>query len=170
MRTTTMQALCLLALASCRAPLGIVDAASEAQTASLLGSLKPLAGLWELRVPGAPPATTVFAVGAGGTIVRETMMPGDVQEMTNVYHMDGATLLMTHYCGAGNQPRMRATARDGNSIQFAFEGASDLQRGEHCMGSMRLTFVDADMITQDWTHHDEDGPGETVRFVLARVK
>lgn len=165
-----LHALCLLALGSCQASARFVDAASESQTSSLLGSLKPLAGRWELRVPGAPPATTVFAIGAGGTIVRETMMPGDVQEMTNVYHMDGPTLLMTHYCGAGNQPRMRATARDGNSIQFVFEGASDLQRGEHCMGSMKLTFVDADTITQDWTHHDDGAEQGTVRFELVRKK
>ncbi len=170
MRTSLLLTLFLAASGACRTPVRIVDAATDAEAAALLGRLKQLEGVWELRVPGAPPTSTVFSIGAGGSIVRETMMPGDKGEMTNVYHMDGASLVMTHYCGAGNQPRMRATSSDGHTMAFVFEGATDLQSGEHCMGSMTLMFINPDTVAQEWMHHDPSGPGDTVRFMLARKK
>jgi len=38
--------------------------------------------------------------------------PGGVRSMATAYHFDGAQLVATHYCGVGNQPRMRATSYD----------------------------------------------------------
>ncbi len=32
------------------------------------------------------------------------------ENMITMFHMDGDRLLMTHYCGAGNQPRMKLVA------------------------------------------------------------
>ena len=41
--------------------------------------------------------------------------PGGVRAMATAYHFDEAQLVATHYCGAGNQPRMRAASYDPES-------------------------------------------------------
>ncbi len=44
------------------------------------------------------------------------MYPGMEHEMTNMYTLDGNTLVMTHYCAGGNQPRMRATGVENGRV------------------------------------------------------
>lgn len=91
----------------------VVAKASETQTNELLGKVKTLEGEWTLTGPDGQPGSIVFKTSSAGSVVRETMFPGQPHEMTNVYHMDGPTCVVTHYCAAGNQPRMRAAKLDG---------------------------------------------------------
>ena len=87
----------------------VVSKASDAEAAELLGRVKTLDGEWEMTGPDGEKGYAVFKTMAAGSAVREIMFPGTAHEMTNVYHMDGPSLIVTHYCAAGNQPRMRAT-------------------------------------------------------------
>jgi hypothetical protein len=131
--------------------------------------LKSLAGTWEAQTPEGP-GTSVFSVGSGGSSVREVMLPGTDHEMTNMYHLDGDTLVMTHYCAVGNQPRMRARGvTDPNVIDFKFDSVTNrTSKDQLYMGSMKLTIVDADHIKQEWTSYGGDhGP---VAFELTRKK
>ena len=58
---------------------------------------------------------------AGGSAVQETQFPGTPMEMVSVYHLDGADLVMTHYCVLGNQPRMKADPKSpADKIHFTF--------------------------------------------------
>lgn len=41
--------------------------------------------------------------------------------MTTAYHLDKGTLLLTHFCGAGNQPRMRVKTIENGGRRIAFE-------------------------------------------------
>ncbi len=52
--------------------------------------------------------------------------------MITMFHLDGANrLMMTHYCGAGNQPRMQASASpDGKTLRFKFVDATNLESTE----------------------------------------
>ena len=139
---------------------------SESRDAAMLGPLAALAGEWEVvdddggRSPG-----STFAVSSSGSTVREVMFPGTDDEMTNVYHMDGERLVMTHYCGIGNQPRLVAgeptRVAAGTVYEFRYESVSNL-REEHdgYMGGLRLTLVDADTLVQDWTFFDAGGNAE----------
>src|SRR5690242_9923644 len=74
-----------------------------------LDRLKALAGTWvEADKDGKPTdkVVSVVKVTAAGSTVHETLFPGTPMEMISVYHLDGADLVMTHYCALGNQPRM----------------------------------------------------------------
>ncbi len=42
--------------------------------------------------------------------------------MITIFHMDNARVLMTHYCGAGNQPRMQASGSPDGSDHIHFRG------------------------------------------------
>lgn len=137
------------------ATLRTVPPATDAQHAALLGRIQALAGEWVMAdqdaAPGTPPAA-VFTVSSNGSVVREIMFPGAEHEMTNIYHMDGPDLVMTHYCAVGNQPRLRATAGGPpDELHFHTDSVTDLHDpGDTYMGRMTLIFVDRDRIRQEW--------------------
>ena len=67
-----------------------------------------------------------FRVSSNGSAVRELMYPGTEHEMTNMYTLEGNTLVMTHYCAGGNQPHMRASKFENGRLAFEPDGVSDL--------------------------------------------
>jgi len=135
--------------------------------------VKTLAGTWESTGPEGTAVASVFTVCSGGSAVREVMMPGTPSEMTNMYTMDGATMVMTHYCAMGNQPHMRAHAgSDPKVIRLESDGVSDLKTAqESYMGAVTFTFVDADHLKADWQQlKDGKMVGEPTTFTLTRKK
>ena len=67
--------------------------------------------------------------------------------MTTVYHMDGDELRMTHFCNAGNQPRMKAASYHGDSIHFDFVDVTNLSAPEaYHTRTLRVEFVDVDHV------------------------
>jgi hypothetical protein len=70
--------------------------------------------------------------------------------MTSVYHLDGADLRLTHFCGAQNQPRLKASAIDPESgqITFSFVDITNLSSptAGHVQG-LEVRFLAADHIT-----------------------
>lgn len=126
---------------------------NESARAALLGAVKALEGNWV-----GDQGLTEFSVSSGGSAVRELMFPGLPHEMTNMYTLDGNGLAMTHYCGAGNQPHMRATSIEDGRIEFEASGVSDLDATDGAyMGAMTLVIVDADHFEQHWTGMTMDG-------------
>jgi len=94
------------------------------------------------------------------------------EDMITMFHMDGDRLLMTHYCAAGNQPRMAATVSpDGKTITFDFIDATNLlpSQGGH-MQRVVFTLIDADHHTEDWQFADNNGHQQHERFDLERQK
>ena len=90
--------------------------------------------------------------------------------MTNMYTLDGNSMVMTHYCGGGNQPRMRATEFDGRRLEFRSVSVSDLKNaGDSYMGEMTLVFVDDNYVEQHWTSIENGETSEMGVFQLTRV-
>lgn len=147
----------------------IASKATDAQREQLLGRFCSLAGTWEATAPDGSKDETVFTVCSQGSALREVMFPGKPYEMTNVYHMDGPTLLMTHYCAEGNQPRMRASAAEGNVVRFAFDSVTNLRASEEpYMGSLVVTFLDSNHVRYEWQHHQAGRVDSGARFDLTR--
>jgi len=151
-----------------------VAAATPAQQAALLDRVKALQGTWQTPPhDGEPGGDIVFAVTASGSAVREIMFPGTPMEMTNLYHMDGPTMVMTHYCAMGNQPRIRAVARGPHDpIELKFDSVTNLSSADQpYMGGLTLTIKDADHIEESWTSYKAGQPeGEHAAFQLTRKK
>jgi len=80
-------------------------AASDAQQS--FDKLKTLAGSWEGTGPDGKPMMVSYRMSSHGSALFSEIHSED--DMVTVFHLDGNRLLMTHYCGAGNQPRMVAT-------------------------------------------------------------
>jgi len=129
-------------------------AASPAASAGY-DKIKSLAGVWEAKGPDGSQVTATYKLVAGGTAVEETLSHGN---MVTVYHLDGDSILLTHYCMGDNQPRMRATglSADGKLLDFKFVDATNLaQPTASHMHALKMTFVDTDHLTQEWINSSE---------------
>lgn len=118
MKLLTIALLGMAAMAADKPPL---------DTAAAFSRLKSLAGEWQADTSMGKVRVT-YEVIAGGTAVVERERGENMPEMMTVYHMDGKRLLLTHYCMAGNQPRMEARSYDPatGEIQFRFLDATNL--------------------------------------------
>ena len=66
--------------------------------------------------------------------------------MMTVYYLDGDRLLLTHYCMAGNQPRMQARAfnPETGEVDFEFLDATNLAPGGGHMHNAKFRVADND--------------------------
>lgn len=124
--------------------------------------LKSLVGEWEGTLPDGGTGRATYRLTSGGSVLVETMMPGEPMEMITVYHPDGDSVVATHYCEAKNQPRMRAaSSREAKEIAFKFLDVTNLASpsAPH-MRELLLTFQGEDHFTARWTYREngKDSP------------
>jgi hypothetical protein len=109
-------------------------ATGESSAAAALDRMSALAGDWHgtMSWRGARSETgtitATYRVTAMGSAVVETLMSNGVPTMTSVYHLDGSDLRVTHYCGARNQPRLKADRVDLEEgvLDFDYVDATNL--------------------------------------------
>jgi hypothetical protein len=143
---------------------------------SAFDRLKELAGDWQVAGPKDDARKgkieVRYRLTAGGTALVETLFPGEDKEMVTVYHRDGDQLLLTHYCMAGNQPRMRAKAGGSkDQLVFEFAGGTNLDPAKDLhMHGYRLQFLDSDHIHAEWEYYRDGKAAGKHEFDLARTK
>jgi len=143
---------------------------AQSDAKSTFEHLKGLNGTWEGKANSDRAVKIVFRPTSGGSALMSEIV-GD-EDMISMFHMDNNRVLMTHYCGAGNQPRMQASASpDGKTITFSFiDGTNMVSPKAGHMDHLVITIPDADHHTEDWTFVQEDGKQMKEHFELARVK
>jgi hypothetical protein len=122
---------------------------------------KALEGTWEGKSTKGWTERLTISVIAGGSCVLETseMLHGaneEAMKMATAYHMDGPNLMLTHYCAAKNQPRMRATqiSDDGGDVLFEFiDGTNMASRDTPHMDKAHFKFDGTDKIHEQWTFY-----------------
>jgi hypothetical protein len=89
------------------------------------------------KTPKAKMDAKYYLTGKGSAMVEDLIMDGQPM-MTTVYHLDGSDLRMTHYCAAGNQPRLKADSIDQGkkTIHFSYLDATNLsgESAPHVVG------------------------------------
>jgi len=131
--------------------------------------LKTLNGHWEGKASNGKDLKVDFRPTSGGSAVLSEIL-GE-EDMITMFHMDNDRVMATHYCMAGNQPRMVASASpDGKTITFNFLDGTNIAspKGGH-MNHLVITIADADHHTEDWTFV-KDGVELKQHFDLARAK
>ena len=118
---------------------------------------------------------STFRLTSGGSAVVETMFPNsaDGHEMVNMYHADGDRVLMTHYCAAGNQPRLVVEpTEDENRLRLRFESITNLASSEAAyMSQAEYVFHGDDRLTTRWRSMVDGELGdETTTIDLKRRK
>ncbi len=136
--------------------------------------LKKLVGDWQIANPRSEAEKSAVALRyhltAAGTVLVETDFPGTDKEMMTMYHRNGDQLLLTHYCGCGNQPHMRArVGQNPNEIIFDFDGGTNLDptKGFH-MHDAILRFGDDNHMHAEWQAYLDGKPAQKHSFDLIR--
>lgn len=146
-----------------------------APTNAALEQLKKLAGTWLLADKDGKPTdqvASIIKVTAGGSAVHETIFPGQPLEMVSVYTVDGADLIMTHYCVLGNQPRMKADPKSpANQIVWRFAGGTNLdpKKDKH-MHEATLTIIDDDHLEVNGIGWENGAPAKEMCCGLKFVR
>ena len=79
--------------------------------------------------------------------------------MVTVFHLDRGRLVLTHYCSAGNHPRMRArtTTSPDQPLEFAtFDVANLGHAAEGNMQAMSMRFSSANEMVQTWVWREKN--------------
>jgi hypothetical protein len=162
----------------------VAFAQSDAQKSFV--TLKALAGTWDGHVTTVPPMAgmgddanvqvSLRITSRGNALVHEMKAAGTADDPARYDHpvtmlyLDGDRLLLTHYCDAGNRPRMVAkTSPDGKSVEFNFLDLSGGTQNGH-MDHAVFTLVDANHHTEDWTYIMPGDKPVRAHMDLARAK
>jgi len=140
--------------------------------------IKTLAGSWEGHVTTVPQQADIEAklmqvslrvTSMGNALVHEMTGAGRPDDPITMLYLDGDRLLLTHYCDAGNRPRMAGKmSPDGKTVEFEFlDVAGSTQYGH--MHHAVFTFLDANHHIEDWTFMAGDKPVHA-HFDLQRTK
>jgi len=114
-------------------------------SAAAFARLKALAGTWEAtdKATGRTSTFTYEMTGRGTTLIESA------GGMMTAYHLDKGTLVLTHFCGAGNQPRMRikSVADAGRRISFEMYDITNLATPEsYYSSSLDVVFLGDDRV------------------------
>ena len=116
-------------------------------------------------------ADVTFKLTGAGSALMETQFPGQPHEMVSVYHLDGKELRMTHYCAAGNQPRVKLDRANStpDELIFVFDGGSNLdpEKDMHIHG-VRIKFEKDGEVTSAWDGYAGGKKAGTTTFHMTR--
>jgi hypothetical protein len=147
------------------------DEKDKSATHSRFEQFKKLAGDW---VPTDPkPGNSLlirYKVVSNGSAVVETIGPDTPMEMVTIIHKDGDDIELTHYCGIGNQPHMKAPDKAaGNAVEFKFTHASNMKSDKDMhMHNVTYTFVDKNNLKTEWTNYNDGKPAGNMVFTMKR--
>jgi hypothetical protein len=155
----------------------VAFAQSEAQGSFV--KLKALAGSWEgsvttlpheAAVEGKPVEISLRVTSMGNALMHEMRISGRPDDPITMLYLDGDRLLLTHYCDAGNRPRMVGKlAPDGKTVEFNFlDVAGGTQYGH--MHNAVFSVASPDHHTEEWTYMVEGKPPVRAHFDLTRKK
>jgi hypothetical protein len=131
--------------------------------------LKGMEGNWVGKNAQGQLLQVTFRLTAGGSALMSEIHGHGPENMISMFHMDGDRLVMTHYCGAGNQPRMKVISADAKSVSFEFFDGTNIGPGDGHMQHATFTQADADHHSEEWVFVDH-GKELKELFTLERVK
>src|SRR5271165_1023221 len=161
-------------------------AATQSDAQKSFDKIKSLAGTWEGPVTTVPKMegmgdntrteVSLRVTSRGNALVHEMKGAGTTDDPTKndhpvtMFYLDGDRLLLTHYCDAGNRPRMTArTSPDGKTVEFDFLDVSGSTEYGHMQHAV-FTIIDSNHHTEEWTYLMPGDKPIHARMDLQRTK
>lgn len=147
--------------------------ADPAAKPDALEPFRKLAGTWVGKAGSGEDTSDVevtYRVIAAGSAVVEELFRGTPHEMITVFYLDEGQLVLTHYCSARNQPRMKAAPSDDPKVtKFEFAGGTNIDPATSShMHAATFRFISDHEIEATWTHWDGGKATGDVKFSLKR--
>lgn len=109
-----------------------IDAKDNFNAKTQFSELKFLVGVWVEEGSKTSNFEIVFELTANNTTLIETWLNKGKKHSLTVYHLDGNSVIATHYCPQGNQPRLELVeSSTGSSLFFKFRDATNLISPDH---------------------------------------
>ncbi len=166
-RVMFARALCLLPLligcagAVPRPPHAREDAGAFARLSSIVGA-------WEAQTETGALTADYALISRDSALVESWVTPGGTHTLT-VYHPDGPTVLLTHYCAQGNQARLRLVEASESRFRFEREDATNVLAGQSVLTTLELSLEDGALVRTEVYVDPAGTPERTVlRFERAR--
>jgi hypothetical protein len=158
---------------------------TEAQKS--FAAMKAFAGTWEGSVAVNPPMPgmgdenkpihiTLRVTSRGNALVHEMQEANTPLDATKydhpvtMFYLDEGRLLLTHYCDAGNRPRMTGkVSPDGKKVEFEFIDYSGGNQYGHMYHAV-FTAVDSNHHIEEWTYMMPGDKPMHARMDLTRVQ
>jgi hypothetical protein len=136
--------------------------------------MKGLVGTWEAVAADGRKATVRYELVAAGSALLERYLDPKMpagSEMITLYHLDGERLLLTHYCVAKNQPRMRLTHYDPAKGELSFDFLEATNLPDPNAGHMhRARFrLEATRYSTAWEFFEQGKPSFEEKLDFTRV-
>jgi hypothetical protein len=150
--------------------LTVASAADQITARAAFTQLQTLVGEWEGKTEAGRALKVSYRLTAAGTVLIETWTLGPQRESLTLYHMDNDSLIATHYCPLGNQPRLRFK-EGGNPSLFIFEfvSATNLPKPEAAhQHRFEMEILQPNSFARSETYL-ENGRGEPERIVYSRT-
>lgn len=105
-------------------------AQTETTTASQqFDEMKSLTGRWKPHDSTSGNFFVEFEMTASESVLVEKWLYKDALHSMTVYHLDGDSMIATHYCPQGNQPRLASVpGNPSGEIYFIFRDATNLDK------------------------------------------
>jgi hypothetical protein len=146
----------------------VAFAQSDAQKS--FDRLKTLAGSWAGTYEGKPMQASLRVTSTGNAILHEMKGSEGPDNPITMFYVDGDRLLLTHYCDAGNRPRMVGKITpDGKTVEFDFLDLAGSTQPGH-MHHAVFTMIDANHHIEDWTYMLPGDKAEQAHLDLQRTK
>ncbi|PYV11013.1 MAG: hypothetical protein DMG23_05580 [Acidobacteria bacterium] len=146
--------------------------AAQDDARAAFDKLKTLVGDWDGKSRDGKPVHVSYELISDDSALLERIDHGGRAQMITVYNLDGNQLMLTHYCMAHNQPRMRAElpSSGDQALTFTFLDATSLPTpSAGHMHRLVVSFEDDRHFTQKWTW-TENGREEPQVFKFERKK
>jgi len=144
---------------------------SKLDAAAAFSRLKALVGEWEGGTKMGK-AHVTYELVAGGSALLERESAENMPVMLTLFHVDGDRLLLTHYCMAGNQPRMQAKRFDGETgeVEFQFLDGTNLKPGAGHMHNATYRVADDRHFQSEWQFYENGKLKMSENFQYTRVR
>jgi hypothetical protein len=154
-------------------------ALAQSDAKKAFDQLKSLDGVWQGPATTSPPMpemqgdimkVALRTTSMGHALMHEMTSPKRPDDPITMFYLDGDQLYLTHYCDAGNRPRMTGkVSPDGKTVEFDFVDVAGSTHYGH-MHHAKFTFIDADHHSEDWTFMLQADQAVNAHFDLERAK
>ena len=176
MKILAVSLLSLPFLSACVASQGSVAPTDPKAATQAFETLQSFAGKWHGTATIGTLQTPVdlsYEIVSAGSTVMERLFIGTPHEMVTMYHRDGDRLVLTHYCAAGNQPRMELVSwspAPEPTLTFELTDATNWpDEKQVIMHDARITKISPDHIAASWTAWSSGKPDHAANFDFTRV-